>query len=121
MTTVGNGTGGMELFEDRAGDAVRFRVVGDFTFKDFERFGRCADLLREERIETAHLDLSAVGALQTAAVGLLLILGEEAQQRGVRMSMTPPGGEAGLLLRMARVDSVMPFDDTGPETAAPMI
>ena len=100
----------MEIYEDRVGGDVSFRLVGDFTFRDMQSFDRCATLLREEPIESAHFDLTEIRILETTAVGLLLIVAEDAQHRGVSLTMTPPTVEpARQMLQMCRVDSVFPF------------
>ncbi|MEM6490615.1 MAG: STAS domain-containing protein [Pseudomonadota bacterium] len=98
----------MNITEQKSGDSIVFTFEGEFTFRDHAAFDGCRALVESGEFRAAHFDLSAVESVQTAAVGMLLLLADVAQKRSVRLSMTPPNGPARRLLALCRIDKAFP-------------
>ncbi|MEM7525358.1 MAG: STAS domain-containing protein [Pseudomonadota bacterium] len=98
----------MNITEQRNGDAIAFIMEGDFTFRDHTVFDACRESIETGAFTSAHFDMTDVETVQTAAVGMLLLLADVAKQHKVRLSMTPPKGPARRLLALCRVDKAFP-------------
>ena len=100
----------MMLTEEVHGDMIAFKFMGEFTFRDYAAFEKCKARVESGSFKTAHFDLSELTSIQTTAIGMLLILGDTAEQRSVRLKMTPPQGPARRMLALCRIDRVFqPF------------
>lgn len=93
----------------KSGDAVDLLLEGRFTFTDHESFRRLIDELGGMAPHQCTIDLSAVSYLDSAAVGMLLLM----RERLDRSKIVLKGGSSSVkeLIRIAKLGTLFDIAD----------
>jgi HptB-dependent secretion and biofilm anti anti-sigma factor len=81
-------------------------LSGRFTFSDYQRFSDLIAEMRASEKNTYVLDLAGVDFLDSAAIGMLLVLREEARRQGWNIILRHPTGPARKTLQRSALDTV---------------
>jgi anti-anti-sigma factor len=81
-------------------------LTGRFTFNDYQSFSDLIAALRASDRNTYVLDLSGVDFLDSAAIGMLLVLREEARRQGWTITLRHPTGRTRKTLQRSALDTV---------------
>lgn len=93
----------------KTGDAVELLLEGRFTFTDHDSFRRLIDEIGEPEPRHCTIDLSAVTYLDSAAVGMLLLM----RERLDRSKIVLKGGSPSVkeLIRIAKLGTLFDIAD----------
>ncbi len=100
----------MEFVHQSTPEGIVVALQGAFTFKDHHTFRAVLDLLRDSGGRTHVLDLSAVGFLDSAALGMLLIAEEEAKGAGLKLTLRKPARQIAELIELAALDTLFTIE-----------
>jgi anti-anti-sigma factor len=81
-------------------------LTGRFTFSDYQRFSDLIADLRASERNAYVLDLAGVDFLDSAAIGMLLVLREEARRQGWTIILRHPTGQTRKTLQRSALDTV---------------
>ncbi len=84
-----------------AGSQRKISLQGTFTFDDHPVFRALLQQLEEEGISQCELDLSGVSFIDSAALGMLLLLREKAQTCGFSIELFRPQGQVKKMLEIS--------------------
>ncbi len=79
---------------------------GAFHFADSSRFRQLLETLRQETIENLMLDFHAVGAMDSAALGMLLLLRDEMQKRALPVGIQGAQGQVEKTFKLSQFDKL---------------
>lgn len=97
-------------FETRdLGSELEVTLHGRLALKDNEIFQELMDLLQEAGGRPVVLDLAAVDYMDSAGLGKLIILREQAQSRNTALSLRNPRGRVRDILELARLGEEIPI------------
>lgn len=101
----------IERFEvgafDDAGVHV-VRVMGEFDIATCPRFRAMSE---REDAEAVVVDMRTVTFLDSSALGELIALQKRVEQRGARLAILRPRGEADLIFKLTGIDNHLPLYD----------
>lgn len=95
----------MELSTDRIGDTATLKLNGDFTMDSQLQFrDTYRELLEGQDCKTLAIDLARTEYLDSSALGMLIVLKNEAEQQGVQVTLKNCQPFVSKLLRGANFD-----------------
>ncbi|MBN9542838.1 MAG: STAS domain-containing protein [Alphaproteobacteria bacterium] len=77
-------------------------VSGKFTFNDHMEFKTILSLLKSENIKTLELNLSNLEFVDSAALGILLILKDEAEKHSIELILRSPKGQVQKMFEISK-------------------
>lgn len=84
-----------------------YHLRGSFTFEDNPRFRAIIQSIPEQKIKSLVVDLAAVDFMDSAALGMLLLLHDEAKQHNARVTVANPVGQVRKLLEISMLDTYL--------------
>ncbi len=96
----------MELSISRNGDAAFAKMSGKFTFSDHMKFKDVLALAEDASIKSVTLDFAAIEFLDSAGLGMLMILRKIAMQNGQGVTIASANGQVDKVLRLSRFDEM---------------
>jgi anti-anti-sigma factor len=81
-------------------------MKGRFTFNDNQKFKTIINLLDQPDIRTIALDFSHVDFIDSAALGMLLLLRDEAQKQDIRISLQNPNGQIQKIFELTKINQL---------------
>lgn len=102
----------MEFTQTRTSDGVVIFLSGNFTFKDHHSFRAVLDALTASRDGGKTLDLSKVGFLDSAALGMLLIAEDETTRVGGTLTLRNLPAQIARLFELAAMDTLFRIERT---------
>lgn len=93
-----------------AADAIEVFLSGRFEFTDHERFRDVAALVASNSGKRFILDLSGLDFIDSAGLGMLLILQEEAERGGMTLSARRAKGDVRRSIELARIDEIVKIE-----------
>lgn len=100
----------MEFQEHTTPDAIEVQVTGRWEFTDHDRLGDIVGLLHGHGVRRFVLDLSGLQFIDSAGLGMLLILQDEAEQRNVRFVVRKPGGDVKQSIELAKLGEIITIE-----------
>lgn len=91
-------------------DAVEIHLSGRFEFTDHERFREVAALVGSHTAKRFVLDLAGLDFIDSAGLGMILILQEEAERNGVTLSARRAKGDVRRSIELARIDEIVKIE-----------
>tara|TARA_R100001039_G_C1850400_1_gene110588 strand:- start:1021 stop:1332 length:312 start_codon:yes stop_codon:yes gene_type:complete len=91
------------------GNTVTARISGQMTFSDRGEVSDLALALTRGKAEDIQVDLSAVEYIDSAGLGILLILREAAQEKGRAITLSGMSGSVKEVLDLACFDTLFTF------------
>lgn len=80
----------------------KISIIGRFVFADHSEFKKIIALLSEESMNRLELDLSGVEFVDSAALGLFLLLKDETEKSKIALQIIRPKGQVQKMFRISR-------------------
>jgi HptB-dependent secretion and biofilm anti anti-sigma factor len=100
----------MQFTQNQGQDGVVIALQGDFTFNDHHGFRTVLDTLASGSGRRHVLDLSGVGFLDSAALGMLLLAEDEAKKARWTLTLRRPSPQVARLLELTAMDSIFTIE-----------
>lgn len=97
----------MDFKTTNTGDATEVRLTGRLEFTDHDKLQDLVNLLGQSSERRFVIDLSALEFIDSAGLGMLLILQEEAETRDIKMVVRGPAGEVKRSIELARLNEII--------------
>ncbi|HYH23244.1 MAG TPA: STAS domain-containing protein [Azospirillum sp.] len=88
-------------------EAIEARLTGRLEFTDHDRLREIVVLIEESRSQRFVIDLSKLEFIDSAGLGMLLILQEEAESRSIPMTVRGAQGDALRSIELARLGDIL--------------
>lgn len=82
------------------------QMSGQFTFADTQNFKPIIELVIGDKVQTMSLDFSDVTFIDSAGMGMLLLLRDECQNRNIPISIHSPQGQVAKIFQISRFDAL---------------
>ncbi len=100
----------MQVTLQTTGDAAVISPGGRFDFKAHHDFKRCTEAaLRNTVVRKIEINMDAVEYLDSSALGMLLLLREQAQDRGMDVALRNCRGAVKEILDIANFGTIFPI------------
>lgn len=100
----------MDFKTTNTGDATEVRLTGRLEFTDHDKLHELVDLLGQTSTRRFVLDLSVLEFVDSAGLGMLLILQEEAESREMKMVIRGPVGDVRRSIELARLSEIITIE-----------
>lgn len=100
----------MDFHAQTLPDAVEVRLMGRLEFTDHDRLRDIVALLDPVRDGRFVVDVSGLEFIDSAGLGMLLILLEEAEERSIRLIVRGPQGVVRRSIDLARIGEIMTIE-----------
>ncbi len=91
-------------------DTVDVQLSGRLEFTDHDRLRDIIDLLEGPGLRRIVLDLSVLDFIDSAGLGMLLILQEEAEQRNIKLVVRGPQGDVKRSIDLAKINEIVTIE-----------
>ena len=92
----------MEYTKIVDGDVCKLRMQGKFTFSDHIEFRKILGVLAEGSVKSMEIDMSGVEFVDSAALGLLLLVRDETEKKSVQLTLLKPQGQVQKMFKISR-------------------
>ncbi|CBS85944.1 STAS domain-containing protein [Azospirillum lipoferum] len=100
----------MEFKTIRTEAVPEIRLSGRMEFTDHDRLVEIVTELNELRASRVVLDLSQLEFIDSAGLGMLLILQEEAESRNTKLIVRGAAGDVRRSIELARLSEIITFE-----------
>ncbi|MDX2073653.1 MAG: STAS domain-containing protein [Alphaproteobacteria bacterium] len=83
----------MECHIEIVQNVLLARLSGEFVFSDHNKFKPILDAGQDEAIKSVRIDLANVGFIDSAGLGMLLLLRDACDKHGKRLTLVGPTGQ----------------------------
>ncbi|MBK1841131.1 STAS domain-containing protein [Azospirillum sp. YIM B02556] len=97
----------MDFQATDTGDTTEVRLMGRLEFTDHDRLRDIVGLVERSDMARFVIDLSALEFIDSAGLGMLLILQEETETRNVRMIVQGAAGDVKRSIDLARLGEII--------------
>ena len=94
----------------QAGNSALVLLKGQFTFTDNERFRHLLNLVLEQRPAQFWIDLEEVSYIDSAALGMLLLLRERMEEEKLILTLRSPHGQVKQLFDLSKFDNLFTIE-----------
>lgn len=94
----------MEITTSRTGGTLNACFQGSFTFSDNARFRPLVDQLQNPEITAIIIDMTDVSFVDSAALGMLLLIRDEAEQRQIHLTLCGATAQPAKMFALSRFD-----------------
>ena len=101
----------MEFKTIKTDTAPEIRLSGRMEFTDHDRLVDIVTQLQELRGSRVVLDLSGLEFIDSAGLGMLLILQEEAESMNTKLVVRGAAGDVKRSIELARLSEISTFED----------
>jgi len=84
----------------------RVMMCGQFTFSDNLKFKQILDLLSDDGVKHMTLDFGDIDFIDSAGLGMLLLLRDACQSRNVALSITSAHGQVQKIFLISKFDQL---------------
>lgn len=96
----------MEFAIQNHTDTVTVKISGQFTFNDNQRFKHILELADTPALRSFVLDFSTVTFIDSAGLGMLLLLRDKCQDKHISVSIISPHGQVEKVLLISKFDQL---------------
>lgn len=100
----------MEYTLNRQGNDFLLEISGTFTFSDNSKFRSIATTLRESEAKAVTLGMRKLEFIDSAALGMLLLLHDEAQKKGFKVTLSGADGQIKKMLQLSNFDEIFTIE-----------
>lgn len=100
----------MEFITLTTPDAIEARLSGRLEFTDHDRLRDIVELLEAPGHRQFVVDLQDLEFIDSAGLGMLLILQEETEQRNIRFVVRSPRGDVKRSLDLAKIGEIVTIE-----------
>lgn len=92
---------------------MQVALSGQLTFADNLKFRHVLDLLDDETLSAMIMDFSSLDFIDSAGLGMLLLLRDECQARNVTLTISGAHGQVHKIFAISKFDQIFTFKNTG--------
>jgi anti-anti-sigma factor len=92
----------MEYTKTTEKNICKINMRGKFTFSDHLSFKAIFDIFDDKNIDKVEFDIAGVEFVDSAALGLFLLIREEAEQKNKKVSLHGPQGQVKKMFGISR-------------------
>lgn len=96
----------MEYNIAESGHTTLVKLEGQFTFSDAKKFKNILDLLHNGSIKAISFDFSEITFIDSACMGMLLLLREECQSRNIDLNIHSLRGQVEKVFEISKFDQL---------------
>jgi anti-anti-sigma factor len=96
----------MECLQNRDGRSLELRLRGKFTFANHSSFKPILADIQAKQFDKVELNLKELEFIDSAALGILLLLQEEIKKTHGTLTIRSPQGQVQKMLKIANFSSV---------------
>lgn len=96
----------MEYNIAASGHTTSVKLKGQFTFSDTQKFKNILGLLNQGELKAISLDFSDITFIDSACMGMLLLLRDECQGRKVSLNLLSPQGQVDKIFTISKFDQL---------------
>lgn len=85
---------------------IRVKLSGQFTFTDNQKFKHVLELLNQEGLRFLELDFSGVTFIDSAGLGMLLLLRDNCQNKHISVSLHSAQGQVAKVFMISKFDQL---------------
>ena len=100
----------MEFQTRNVAEAVETRLIGRLEFTDHDRLRDIVALLDAPNLRKFVVDVSGLDFIDSAGLGMLLILQEEAEQKNVKLVVRGPRNEVKRSIDLAKIGEIVTIE-----------
>ncbi len=100
----------MEFQSRSTPDALEARLTGRLEFTDHDRLRDIIETLEQAKPRRFVLNLSGLEFIDSAGLGMLLILQEESEQRNVKMIVSGLQGDVKRSIDLAKIGEIVTIE-----------
>tara|TARA_B100001564_G_scaffold123786_1_gene103319 strand:- start:2694 stop:2999 length:306 start_codon:yes stop_codon:yes gene_type:complete len=101
----------MEIEHNIESDTLTIALRGKFTFADQEEFKSLFSSLEADDIKHCLIDSSELEFVDSAALGLFLLLREQAEKHDVKLVLKSPSGQVKQMFDLSRFPELFTIED----------
>jgi anti-anti-sigma factor len=87
-------------------DEKRIALSGQFTFTDNQRFKQIIESLNEPQLKTVVIDFSGVEFIDSAGLGMLLLLRDTCQEKKLSLEIHSAHGQVEKIFMISKFDQL---------------
>lgn len=91
------------------GDHVEVKLYGELTFSSYKEFQDVMKSATGAGKGTCVIDLTALEAIDSAGIGMLLFANDETRQTNMDLKLRGPQGAVKTVLEHTKIDEVIPI------------
>lgn len=96
----------MEYTAERKNAESLLSIQGTFTFNDNTKFREILQLLEDDSLDAVTLNIQQLQFIDSAALGMLLLLHDEAQKRKVHVTLSGADGQIKKMLQLSNFEEI---------------
>lgn len=97
----------MDFKTTNTGDATEVWLAGRLEFTDHDRLSDIIALVEQSTVRRFVLDLSGLEFIDSAGLGMLLVLQDETESRNIKMIVRGPAGDVRRSIELARLSEII--------------
>jgi anti-anti-sigma factor len=101
----------MEHTTVQTGDSVAINLAGRFTFADNKVFGGVINDIVATQCKKLIIDLSLVEFIDSAALGILLLIRDKCEKSQVILALKNPQGQVKHMFEVSRFNDLFKIED----------
>lgn len=101
----------MNLTIAHHGDECRATIVGSFTFSDNRTFKTLIEQMQEPHLKTCFIDLSSVSDVDSAALGMLMVLLRTCKKLNKRVVLAYARGSVRDIFKLSQFDTLFDWKE----------
>lgn len=101
----------MELAIHNNGNSVTVKLSGQFTFTDNQKFKHILELVDTPELRSLGLDFAGVTFIDSAGLGMLLLLRDRCQDKHISVSIHSPHGQVHKVLMISKFDQLFSIQE----------
>lgn len=92
-------------------DHASICLSGQFTFSDAQKFKSIVSVVKDNPVKAVNLDFSDVTFIDSAGMGMLLLLRDECQNHNIPVTISAAKGQVGRVFMISKFDQLfsMPY------------
>ncbi len=87
-------------------DSADVNISGKFTFSDHENFRSIIEKSKEKKVKSIVINMSGTEFVDSAALGMLLLLREHAEKEGISLTILKPSGQVKKMFEVSKFDQL---------------
>lgn len=96
----------MEFATNNISNNLKIKMGGQFTFADNQKFKGILELLGQDGLRSLELDFSGVTFIDSAGLGMLLLLRDQCQNRHIPVSIHSAHGQVEKVFLISKFDQL---------------
>jgi len=101
----------MEFESLKTADTIEARLRGRLEFTDHDRLREIVALLDNVKVRRFVVDISGLEFIDSAGLGMILILQEEAEQKSIQMIVRGPRDSVRRSIDLAKIGEIVTVED----------